>query len=165
MTQTAYIGIGSNLGGKLATCLRAIDFVDKIPGCRVTARSDFFRTAPVGVEGHDWYVNAVFSVSTDISANQLLEKLLAIEADLGRVRVKKWDPRPVDLDILLFGDEIIEEDHLKIPHPLMHLRRFVLVPLVQIGADLIHPVLNLTMKELLDGLSEKDQSVVLLQEA
>jgi 2-amino-4-hydroxy-6-hydroxymethyldihydropteridine diphosphokinase len=164
MTRTAYIAIGSNLGDKLSNCLKAIELIDGIPGCMVTARSGLFRTAPVGVDGHDWYVNGVISISTEISAHQLLESLLSIEKDLGRVRIKKWDPRIIDLDILLFGRDTMDEEALIIPHPLMHLRRFVLVPLVQIAPDFIHPVLDQTMTELLAGLRDDDQSVIPIKE-
>ena len=160
MTQTAYIAIGSNLGDKLANCLKAIELINGIPGCRVTARSGFFRTAPVGVDGHNWYVNGVISISTELLAHQLLEVLLSIEKDMGRVRIKKWDPRIIDLDILLFGLDTLDEDELIIPHPLMHIRRFVLAPLAQIAPDLIHPLLNQTIKELLEGLHEDDQLVI-----
>ncbi|SPD73580.1 2-amino-4-hydroxy-6-hydroxymethyldihydropteridinepyrophosphokinase [uncultured Desulfobacterium sp.] len=164
MAKTAYIAIGSNLGDKLSNCLQAVGLIDRIAGCRVTARSDFFRTAPVGVTGHDWYVNGVIEISAEISAHQLLRVLLSIENDMGRVRVKKWDPRTIDLDILLFGKETMEEESLIIPHPLMHLRRFVLAPIAQIAPDLIHPVLNKTMKQLLEGLGEDDQSVIRINE-
>ena len=116
--KSAYIGIGSNLGDKLENCRKAIQLVGKISGCRLMARSDFFRTAPVGVEGHDWYVNGVISLEAEIPAYQLLKSLLAIEADLGRERKKKWDPRTIDLDILLFGQDVIDEKDLTVPHPL-----------------------------------------------
>ncbi len=165
MSKIAYVGVGSNLGDKLVNCLKAIDMVDRIPDCRVTARSDFFRTEPVGVEGHDWYVNGVISLEAGISAHQLLKNLLSIEASLGRKRKQKWDPRTIDLDILLFGQDVTGEKNLTVPHPLMHLRKFVLMPLVQLVPNLIHPVLHSTMKELLNNLAEAGQTVSLLGEA
>lgn len=164
MTKTAYIGVGSNLGDKLENCRRAIDIVGKISDCRLMAQSDFFRTAPVGVDGHDWYVNSVISLEADISAHQLLKSLLAIEGDLGRERKKKWDPRVIDLDILLFGRDVIEKQDLTVPHPYMHLRKFVLVPMNQLASDLIHPVLGKTMAELLNDLTCEEQTIVLLRE-
>ena len=92
MSKTAYIGIGSNLGDKLKNCRTAVERIDQLPGCRVTAQSGFFRTAPVGVEAQDWYLNGVTSIATEIPADQLLENLQVIEADLGRVRKKKMGP-------------------------------------------------------------------------
>ncbi len=159
MSKTVYIGVGSNLGDKLENCLKAIEMVDNISGCRLIAQSDFFRTEPVGVEGHDWYVNGVISIEADIPAHQLLNSLLAIEAGLGRERKKKWDPRTIDLDILLLGQDIIEENDLTVPHPFMHSRKFVLVPMVQLSPDLVHPTLGKTMTDLLENMPEEDQVV------
>jgi 2-amino-4-hydroxy-6-hydroxymethyldihydropteridine diphosphokinase len=163
--RTAYIGIGSNLGDKLNNCLKAIDLIERIPGCRVEAQSDFFRTEPVGVEDQNWYVNCVISLQPDISVQQLLKNLLAIEAGLGRERKQKWNPRTIDLDIILFGQDLINEKNLTVPHPLMHERRFVLVPMVQLAPDLIHPVFEKSMIELLDALPEERQAVIPLMEA
>jgi 2-amino-4-hydroxy-6-hydroxymethyldihydropteridine diphosphokinase len=165
MSKTAYVGIGSNLGDKLANCLKAIEMVDNIQDCRVTAQSDFFRTDPVGVEGHDWYVNGAISLETDLSAHELLNNLLAIEANLGRKRNKKWEPRTIDLDILLFGQDVTDEKDLTIPHPLMHLRKFVLMPMVQLVPNLIHPVLGDTMEELLNNPAVEGQTAIPLEEA
>jgi 2-amino-4-hydroxy-6-hydroxymethyldihydropteridine diphosphokinase len=162
--KTAYIGVGSNLGDKLKNCLTAIALADKIPGCSVEKASRFYRTEPVGVEDQDWYVNAVISLGAEIQARELLKGLLAIEAGLGRIRKKKWESRPIDLDILLFGQDVINEKNLMIPHPRMHLRRFVLVPMAELAPDLIHPVLNETMAELLDGFSGEEQTVIPLTE-
>jgi 2-amino-4-hydroxy-6-hydroxymethyldihydropteridine diphosphokinase len=133
--------------------------MDRIPGCRISKKSSLYRTEPVGVEGHEWYVNGVAALFCEISARDLLIELLEIESDMGRVRKGTWDPRPIDLDILLFGQEIIEEKGLSVPHPLMHVRRFVLVPMTEIEPGLVHPILGLTMEELLDKLPEKDQRV------
>jgi len=162
--KTAYIGVGSNLGDKLKNCLTAIDLVDKITGCSVEKKSRFYRTQPVGVEDQDWYLNAVISLRAEIHARDLLEGLLAIEAGIGRIRKKKWESRPIDLDILLLGQDVINGKYLTIPHPRMHLRRFVLVPMAELAPDLIHPVLNETMAELLDGFSGEEQTVIPLME-
>ncbi len=160
MMKTAYIGVGSNLGDKINNCLEAVVRIDEISGCRVTAQSDFYRTQPVGVKGQDWYVNGVIVLSADIPARDLLKGLLAIEVDMGRERKRKWDSRIIDLDILLFGEEVISEKGLQVPHPLMHLRRFVLAPMVSLAPDLVHPVLKKSMAELLVDSPTKDQSVV-----
>jgi 2-amino-4-hydroxy-6-hydroxymethyldihydropteridine diphosphokinase len=160
MDKTGYIGIGSNLGDKRDNCLKAIDRINALPGCRVITQSGFYLTEPVGVKGQDWYLNCVIALSTDMSAQDLLKRLLAIEADMGRERKGRWDPRLIDLDILLFGNEVIDEKGLQVPHPLMHLRRFVLVPMVFLAPNLIHPVLGKTMVELLSISPEEAQSVI-----
>ncbi len=164
MIKTAYIGIGSNLGDKPANCRKAIEMIDRIPECRLTARADLYQTAPVGVKGHDWYVNTAVSVDTGLAAVELLTALLDIETSLGRVRRYKWDPRTVDLDILLFGSDVVREKHLTIPHLLMHKRKFVLVPMAQLASNLPHPVLGRSMADLLGAISHEAQCVTRLKE-
>ncbi len=159
MANTAFIGLGSNLGDKLKNCLEAIELIRGVPGCDLVAKSGFYRTTPVGVEGQDWYVNGVISLRTMLPAHDLLNWLLGIEKRMGRVRKDKWDPRTIDLDILLFGQTVINHEDLTIPHPLMHLRRFVLVPMVQLAPDSIHPVLGKTMSWLLENFSDDGQTV------
>jgi 2-amino-4-hydroxy-6-hydroxymethyldihydropteridine diphosphokinase len=154
-----YIGIGSNLGDRQGNCLRAVERMDRLAGCRITSCSDWFLTKPVGVEGQEWYVNGVVSLTTDISPQDLLKRLLAIEADMGRIRRERWGPRNIDLDILLFGQEIVQESTLKIPHPRMHLRRFVLEPMTQLAPDFVHPGLGLSIEVLLEKLPKDDQVV------
>jgi 2-amino-4-hydroxy-6-hydroxymethyldihydropteridine diphosphokinase len=157
--ESAYIGIGSNIGRKIDHCKRAISLMGRLEGCSVRVQSPFYRTEPVGVEGQDPYVNGVVCVDTDLSAGTLLRRLLEIEADMGRVRRKKWDARVIDLDILLFGSRVIQKLDLIVPHPLMHLRRFVLTPMLQISPDLIHPVLSKSIRELAGSLPEDGQAV------
>jgi len=118
----------------------------------VIDRSTLFKTEPEGVTGQPWYVNCVALIATTKSSFELLKGLLNIESAMGRVRKKRWDARIIDLDILLFGQEIRESHNLIIPHPLMHTRRFILEPLVQLTPDLVHPVFKLTMSELLNKL-------------
>jgi len=163
MANTAFIGLGSNLGDKLKNCLEAIELIRGVPGCDLVAKSGFYRTTPVGVEGQDWYVNGVISLRTMLPAHDLLNWLLGIEKRMGRVRKDKWDPRTIDLDILLFGQTVINHEDLTIPHPLMHLRRFVLVPMVQLAPDSIHPVLGKTMSWLLENFSDDGQTVTELE--
>jgi 2-amino-4-hydroxy-6-hydroxymethyldihydropteridine diphosphokinase len=156
----AYIGIGSNLGDKSRNCRQALDLMGLVSGGRLKRWSRWYMTRPVGVEGQEWYLNGVASLEAGISAHELLARLLAIESTLGRVRTKKWGPRIIDLDLLLFGEEIIESEDLRVPHPLMHLRKFVLVPMVELAPWVVHPILRQTMRELLEGMAEDDQEVI-----
>jgi 2-amino-4-hydroxy-6-hydroxymethyldihydropteridine diphosphokinase len=102
----------------------------------------------------------VISVETGLSPHHLLRSLLSIESGMGRVRKQRWESRIIDLDILLYGHDVIDDKHLTVPHPLMHARRFVLMPMVQLNPDLVHPVLGRTMSELLDGLAEDGQGII-----
>ncbi len=161
--NTAYIGIGSNLGDRHQNCLKAIQMIGEIRDCELSAMSGWYLTEPVGVSGQDWYVNGAAAVAAGITAEELLSHLLSIERAMGRARLKKWEPRIIDLDLLLFGNEIIDSEDLKIPHPLMHTRRFVLIPLAEIAANVIHPGLGLPVSELLKRLPKDDSSVVPLK--
>jgi 2-amino-4-hydroxy-6-hydroxymethyldihydropteridine diphosphokinase len=158
--KKAYIGIGSNLGDRIRHCRRAVEELNRIPGCRVEEKSELYRTEPVGVEDQGWYVNGVVSLAVTLSAQELLEALLSIESDMGRERKKKWDSRIIDLDLLLYGQDVIHMEKLTVPHPLMHLRRFVLLPMAQLAPDLSHPLLGKTMEELLKRIPEAGQAVV-----
>lgn len=157
--ESAYVGIGSNIGDKIDNCRSAIARMERLKGCSVKLQSPFYRTEPVEVEGQDYFLNGVVCLDTDLSAATLLNHLLNIETEMGRVRRKKWDARVIDLDILLFGSQIIEKPDLMIPHPLMHTRRFVLTPLVRIAPGLIHPILCKSMQELEEALPLKGQAV------
>jgi len=160
LIEKAYIGVGSNLGDKVGNCHMAVDKVDALPGCSVQARSGLYRTEPVGVEDQDWYVNGAICVDTELSPRDLLVHLMAIEASMGRVRKEKWEARIIDLDILLYGSHRINEEGLIIPHPLMHSRRFVLVPLNQLDPQLVHPGFGRTISALLEICAEKDQKIL-----
>lgn len=155
----AYIGVGSNRGDRPANCRRAVKEVACIPGCAVVECSDWFLTEPVGVKGQDWYLNGVLAVDTEISPRDLLLHLLAIEKRMGRVRKTHWESRVMDLDLLLYGEEIVHGEDLVVPHPLMHQRRFVLAPLAQIAPGLRHPCLESTIAELLERLPEEGQAI------
>ena len=161
----AYIGIGSNLGDKLYNCKYSIDRIGELPECRVTASSSLFKTEPEGVTGQDWYANCVVEVTTAQAPDRVLTSLMGIEYSMGRIREKRWEARIIDLDLLLFGREIIESRDLAIPHPLMHKRRFVLEPLAQLAPGLVHPVLKTTIRQLLNQLpAQSEGNVELLKE-
>jgi 2-amino-4-hydroxy-6-hydroxymethyldihydropteridine diphosphokinase len=149
---SAYIGIGSNIGDKISNCRCAIEKMGQLPGCKITACSSVFKTEPEGVSEQDWFMNCVLQLTTTFSPFQLIQALLSIEYAMGRRRRRQWEARIIDLDILLFGQEVIRSRDLVIPHPLMHKRKFVLEPLAQLAPELIHPVLKVTIGHLLYGL-------------
>ena len=161
--SSAYIGIGSNLGDKRENGLRALEHLGRIPNCRLAGRSRWFVSRPVGASGREWFLNGVACLETEMGGRELLNHLLAAEAAMGRVRTEKWGPRVIDLDLLLLGQEIIESGDLKVPHPLMHQRRFVLVPMTELAPLTVHPVLGRTMVDLLESLAEEGQEVIPLE--
>jgi 2-amino-4-hydroxy-6-hydroxymethyldihydropteridine diphosphokinase len=138
-----YIGLGSNLGGDLASpkqnIASAIDTLGEIQATRVISASSFYESKPVGPQDQGDYINAVVKLETDLDATGLLDSLQAIENDHGRERRQHWGPRTLDLDILLFGDQIIHNERLTVPHSEICNRPFVLVPLAEIEPDCVIP--------------------------
>jgi 2-amino-4-hydroxy-6-hydroxymethyldihydropteridine diphosphokinase len=130
----AYLALGSNLGDRLATLQRAVELLGAVDGITVIRSSRVFETAPVGPPQPD-YLNAVIEVDTDLDARALLEAGQGVERELGRERRERWGPRTIDVDVLTFDDAEIEEPDLRVPHPRMHERAFVLVPLGELDAD------------------------------
>jgi len=151
---TACIALGSNLGDRRENLRLAIARIQSLAGTQLTATSDFFRTLPVDSPlGSPKFLNAAVVIETSLSAAALMHALLDIERQLGRRRTTTRNaPRPIDLDLLLFGDAIIRTPDLTVPHPRMHTRLFVLEPLAQIAPNLRHPELKCTIRELLDAL-------------
>ena len=155
MPHRAFIGIGSNLGDRKANFLEAVDRIRKLPGTRMMKQSSLYESEPLG-DARTWFVNAVIELETEFSAEELLKRLKAIETAMGRKRVrgKRWGSRVIDLDILFFDNEIIDKRSLKVPHPELQNRRFVLAPLSELAPQLIHPKLSATISELLAGLKD-----------
>lgn len=139
-------------------CKQAAARLNAAPGITVTAQSSLYETEPVGVKEQDLFVNAALEIKTDFDPEELLAVLLQIEQDMGRVRRQKWGPRIIDLDLLFYGDRVIETTRLKIPHPEAARRRFVLAPLEEINPNLRHPVLDKTVRELLAALPHGEQA-------
>jgi 2-amino-4-hydroxy-6-hydroxymethyldihydropteridine diphosphokinase len=154
MRHIAYIGIGSNLGDKVDQCGKAISEILKADHNKLLAKSSFFKTQPIGYTSPDWFVNGVIKIETDLEPIDLLKALKTIESKLGRSETFRWGPRSIDLDILFFDEKEIQTEELQIPHPLIHERQFVLIPLVEIDPGLIHPVFRKTVRELSQILKE-----------
>ena len=154
MTTTAYIALGSNLGDRQATLDQAAAMMDAHAAITVRTVSPLIETDPVGPEGQGAYLNGAAEIETTLSPRDLLTALQSIEAQLGRDRAneQRWGSRTCDLDILLYGDTIVDEPDLTIPHPRMSERTFVLAPLAAIAPNAIHPVLKRTVSELLAAL-------------
>lgn len=145
---TAYIGLGSNLGDRERTIRTTLQMLDNKGNLEVTRVSDLQETAPLGHLEQPSYLNGVAEIRTSLAPLELLRRLKAIEAQLGRGPHEKWASRTIDLDLLLYGDRIIREEALTVPHPDVHLRSFVLDGLRQLSPDLIHPLLHEPMFEL-----------------
>jgi 2-amino-4-hydroxy-6-hydroxymethyldihydropteridine diphosphokinase len=134
-----YIGLGSNMGNKRAYIQNALGHLNNYPGVRLLRVASLYESAPWGYLDQEWFINTVAEVETSLAPEQLLQGLLAIEKNLDRTREIKWGPRTVDLDILLYGQETINLPQLQIPHPRMHERAFVLVPLAELCPELPLP--------------------------
>jgi len=155
--EKAYICLGSNLGDREENLKKAVFSLQPSALIRVSKASSLYETEPVDKKDQGWFLNQVIEVETALAPLELLEYLQEIEVKLGRERKERWGPRTIDLDILLYGDIQIEEADLKIPHPEMHRRAFVLIPLVEIAPLARHPELQKTAEELLSELGEHEE--------
>lgn len=153
-----YIGIGSNLDDSLKNCRNAIQCISHTQGIDLQAMSSFYKTEPVGIKEQNDFINAVVEIKTNILPQELLDVLHKIESEMGRIRKVKGGPRIIDLDLLFYGQSVIHEPNLIIPHPEMHKRRFVLEPLCEIASYFIHPSFGISIRGLKDRL--KDNKIV-----
>jgi 2-amino-4-hydroxy-6-hydroxymethyldihydropteridine diphosphokinase len=162
-TVRAWIGIGANIGDDpVGTVRNAIAALGKQPHCRLEAQSQLYRTAPIGAaagEEQPDYINAVVRIETALGPTLLLETLLAIEKSFGRTRSVQNAPRTLDLDLLLYSDRIISQSGLQVPHPRMHSRAFVLIPLAEIDVDLSIPNQGV-VRDLLSSIADQTISPI-----
>lgn len=149
-----YIGIGSNLGDSLKNCRDAVDAISRTTGIDLEAVSSFYKTEPVGIEAQNYFVNAVVEIKTALSPESLLQVLQNIENSMGRKRGVKGGPRIIDLDLLFYGQDVVNENGLIIPHPEIHKRRFVLEPLCEIASYFIHPSFGVSIRGLKERLCD-----------
>lgn len=162
MNIEAYIALGSNLGDRELNLLRAVAEIGKLPVSKITSLSSFYETSPVGDVQQDTYYNGVLRLSTQLDPYSLLTHLHQIENNVfKRVRTVRNGPRRMDLDLLFYGNRMINEANLVVPHPRLTERRFVLQPLCEIAPDLVHPLSGKSIRELLVAL-KSDETVIKL---
>ena len=154
MTHQVYIGIGSNVGNKRENFFEAVTRLAKLPDTRVLKESSLYASEPLG-DAREWYVNGAIEIETRFRPDMLLKKFKNIERAMGRKKIKKrWGARIIDLDILLYDSAIIKKKNLRIPHPEMPTRKFVLIPLSEIAPQVIHPELGVTISEILINVKD-----------
>ena len=158
VAHQVYIGIGSNAGKKRENFLEALTRVAKLPDTKIVKESSLYESEPLG-DSKEWYVNGAIEIETRFKPDMLLKKFQSIERAMGRKKGKKrWGARIIDLDILLYDALVLKKKTLRIPHPEMHKRKFVLIPLSEIAPQVVHPELGVTISELL--ISVKDDKKV-----
>jgi len=150
MQDRVYLSLGSNVGDREDHLRSAITRLESI--ARVISVSSFYETEPMEVTNQPWFLNCAVKVETTKMPKQFMAAVLEIEQEMGRLRTMKKGPRTIDIDILLFGDAVVDSPEVTIPHPAMHERRFVLEPLVEIAPEARHPVFKKTVSEMLDAL-------------
>lgn len=150
----AFIGVGSNVGRREEQIARAIALLRASPDIKVLRQAALYETEPVGIEDQPWFINTAVEVETDLPPLELLRRLKEIERLLGRRERGRWAMREIDLDLLLYGDLVLEEAELALPHPQLDRRRFVLEPLVELAPELIHPRLQKRLRQLLAELED-----------
>lgn len=165
MEHTVYIGFGSNMGDLKKNCQWAMDSLSRSGVCMVEKISRLYDTEPVDYEAQDRFMNGAARIRTNLAPRDLLALLKSLEREAGRSSAgPRFGPRVLDMDILFFGDLVMESGDLEIPHPRLHKRRFVLAPLCDIAPELQHPVLKKTVSSLLDKLDDGGKDVMVLED-
>lgn len=156
MKSVAYISLGSNMGDRLSHLKDALDELHKDKRISIKKISSIYETDPVGYTNQGKFLNIVAKLETEYEAEQLLRKCLQVELQLGRERKIRWGPRTVDLDILLYNQDNIETDDLSVPHPRMHERAFVIIPLLEIEPNIELPAMKLPLQKVLEHIPDKE---------
>jgi 2-amino-4-hydroxy-6-hydroxymethyldihydropteridine diphosphokinase len=152
-----FIGFGSNMGDPVARVREGLGRLLSGADLEKVRLSSLYRTQPVGVEDQAWFVNGVAWLRSALGARELMERLLQVEKDMGRVRAIPSGPRVIDLDLLMYGDTVVDDVDLRVPHSRLHTRRFVLVPLCEIAPHARHPVFDRSIRSLLDELQDRKE--------
>jgi 2-amino-4-hydroxy-6-hydroxymethyldihydropteridine diphosphokinase len=156
-----FLSIGSNLGDPLQNCCRGLDALCADGQVILLRRSPFYRTQPVDYLDQNWFINAALLVETSLTPFELLDKIRSVQIGMGRKSdAIRFGPRVLDLDIIFYDNLVTETPHLVVPHPRMHKRRFVLHPICDIDPSVVHPVIGLTVREILDQLPADNQDLV-----
>ena len=154
-----YLSLGSNLGDRLGYVQQAASIIGTTQDIRIVATSSFYETEPWQMDSPNWFVNAIVQISTSLSPDELLIVIQRIEAQLGRERndVRTYTDRTIDIDILFYDDKLINTDKLTIPHRFFHRRACMLVPMLEIAQDFVHPLFKKTVSQLYDELENPEQ--------
>ncbi|MBF0377532.1 MAG: 2-amino-4-hydroxy-6-hydroxymethyldihydropteridine diphosphokinase [Desulfamplus sp.] len=159
--NTVFISIGSNMGDKYANCIMGIEHIKKLNETEIVDIANFYKTEPVDYKDQDWFINSVLKIKTTLEPEILMANLKNIEQRLGQYEKKvRFGPRIIDLDIIFYGDMVINRDNLTIPHPRMDKRCFVLKPLCDIAPEIIHPILGYSAKELLKEVEDDQEQKI-----
>ncbi len=155
MSNKAYLSLGSNIGERFKYLKKAISLLNAHPKISISKISSIYETDPVGFEEQNCFLNIVVEINTSLTAMELLNYCLQVEKDLGRIRNVRWGPRTIDIDVLLYNEEIYESNQLTIPHPRMHEREFVLIPLTEINPTIIIPKVERNVVDALKKISNQ----------
>jgi len=162
LSSKTFIGIGSNKGDRKKNCETAIKALASFKNSRLIKESSFYETEAWGDENQDNFINCVVEIKTEKNIFDFFSLLQKTEKNIGKEKERFWGPRKIDIDLLFFGTQIINEPELKVPHPLLHLRRFVLEPLTEIAPDFIHPAINQPLQLLFNKLADPKKTVKIL---